>query len=74
MILIVAEKPAVGRAISAVVGADKLQKGYAEGNGYIVSWCIGHLVGLCFPNDYGNGLEERWSVSQLPMMPEQWLF
>lgn len=53
-ILIVGEKPSVSRAISSVVGADATKKGYTEGNGYIVSWCVGHLVGLKFPNDYGN--------------------
>ena len=73
-ILILAEKPSVGRAISPVVGATKTQKGYTEGNGYIVSWCVGHLVGLKYPNDYGNGWESKWSFSQLPMIPEQWLF
>lgn len=73
-ILIVGEKPSVSRAISSVVGADKVQKGYTEGNGYIVSWCVGHLVGLKYPNDYGNGWEQKWSFSQLPMIPEKWLF
>lgn len=72
--LVIAEKPSVGRAVSAVVGADKTQKGYIEGGGYIVSWCVGHLVGLKYPNDYGNGWEERWSFSQLPMIPENWQF
>lgn len=51
-ILIVGEKPPVSRAISSVVGADKVQKGYTEGNGYIVSWCVGHLVGLKYPKEY----------------------
>ena len=74
MILIIGEKPSVSRALSSVVGADKAQKGYIEGNGYIVSWCLGHLVGLKFPNDYGNGWEKKWSFSQLPMIPEQWRF
>ena len=74
MILIIAEKPSVARAISAVVGADDVQKGYIEGNGYIVSWCVGHLVGLKYPNDYGNGWEQRWSFSQLPMIPDKWQF
>lgn len=55
MILIVGEKPSVSRAISSVVGANTAKKGYTEGNGYIVSWCVGHLVGLKYPNDYGNG-------------------
>ena len=73
-ILILAEKPSVGRAISPVVGANKTNKGYIEGNGYIVSWCIGHLVGLKYPNDYGNGWENKWSFSQLPMIPDKWLF
>lgn len=59
--LVIAEKPSVGRAVSAVVGADHTQKGYIEGGGYIVSWCVGHLVGLKYPNDYGNGWEQRWS-------------
>lgn len=72
--LVIAEKPSVGRAVSAVVGADKTQKGYIEGGGYIVSWCIGHLVGLKYPNDYRNGWEERWSFSQLPMIPDKWQF
>lgn len=73
-ILIVGEKPSVSRAISSVVGADKVQKGYTEGNGYIVSWCVGHLVVLKYPNGYGNGWEQKWSFSQLPMIPEKWLF
>lgn len=72
--LVIAEKPSVGRAVSAVVGADKMQKGYIEGGGYIVSWCVGHLVGLKYPNDYGNGWEEHWNFSQLPMLPEKWQF
>ena len=59
-ILIVGEKPSVSRAISSVVGANATKKGYTEGNGYIVSWCVGHLVGLKFPNDYGNDWEQRF--------------
>ena len=73
-ILIIGEKPSVSRAISAVVGASSTKKGYTEGNGYIVSWCVGHLVGLKYPNDYGNGWDQKWSFSQLPMIPENWHF
>ena len=73
-ILIIGEKPSVSRAISAVVGASSAHKGYTEGNGYVVSWCVGHLVGLKFPNEYGNGWDQRWSFSQLPMLPEKWQF
>ncbi len=73
-ILIIDEKPSVGKAISSVVGADTAKKGYTEGNGYIVSWCVGHLVGLKYPNDYGNGWENKWNFSQLPMIPDKWQF
>lgn len=73
-ILIIGEKPSVSRAISAVVGASSAHKGYTEGNGYIVSWCVGHLVGLKFPNDYGNSWDQKWSFSQLPMIPDKWQF
>ncbi len=73
-ILIIGEKPSVSRAISAVVGASSAHKGYTEGNGYIVSWCVGHLVGLKYPNNYGNGWDQRWSFSQLPMIPDKWQF
>ena len=59
-ILIVGEKPSVSRAISAVVRVSSTHKGYTEGNGYIVSWCVGHLVGLKCPNDYGNDWEQRF--------------
>lgn len=74
MILILAEKPSVGRALSSVVGANKTNKGYIEGGGYIVSWCVGHLVGLKNPNEYGCGWEQKWSFSQLPMIPDSWQF
>lgn len=74
MILIVSEKLSVSRSISSVVGANATKKCYTEGNGYIVSWCVGHLVGLKYPNDYGNGWEHKWSFSQLPMIPNQWQF
>ncbi|MBR6982867.1 MAG: DNA topoisomerase III, partial [Ruminococcus sp.] len=73
-VLILAEKPSVGRALSSVVGANKTSKGYIEGGGYIVSWCVGHLVGLKNPNEYGCGWEQKWSFSQLPMIPDSWQF
>ena len=44
--LVIAEKPSVARSIAGVIGADQKQDGYLEGNGYLVSWCIGHLVSL----------------------------
>lgn len=73
-VLILAEKPSVGRALSSVVGANKTNKGCIEGGGYIVSWCVGHLVGLKNPNEYGCGWEQKWSFSQLPMIPDSWQF
>lgn len=74
MKLIIAEKPSVARGIYPVLQANTKKNGYMEGNGYLVSWCFGHLVGLQYPNDYGNGWEQIWSFSQLPMIPETWKF
>ena len=54
MKLLIAEKPSVAKAICPVLGAITKKNGYMEGNGYIVSWCFGHLVGMYMPNDYGE--------------------
>lgn len=72
MQLIIAEKPSVARSIYPVVGATTKRNGYMEGNGYIVSWCFGHLVALCMPDDYG--WSGKWCFSQLPMLPDEWKF
>ncbi len=75
MKLIIAEKPSVARAIAPVVGANSKNNGYTEGNGYIVSWCFGHLVGLLYPDDYcGEWAKKPWNFSQLPMIPDNWKF
>jgi DNA topoisomerase-3 len=73
-ILVIGEKPSVSKELAKVLGAGNSKKTYIEGNGYIVSWCFGHLVGLKYPNDYNNGWQEKWSFSQLPMIPDKWLF
>ena len=52
MELIIAEKPSVGKAIAAVVGATESRNGYMEGHGFMVTWCLGHLVELAMPEDY----------------------
>ena len=50
--LVIAEKPSVAMALASVLGARTRKDGYVEGNGYIVSWCVGHLVGLCDASEY----------------------
>ena len=52
MILIVCEKPSVGRTIAAIVRATQAKDGYIEGNNYIVTWAVGHLIGLYEPDEY----------------------
>ncbi len=75
MKLIIAEKPSVANAIAPVVGATSRRKGYTEGNGYIVSWCYGHLVGLSMPDNYSEQWAATpWTFEQLPMIPERWKF
>lgn len=75
MKLVITEKPSVARAIALVLGANTKKNGYTEGNGYIVLWCFGHLVGLYYPNDYCDKWAEKpWNFGMLPMLPEQWKF
>lgn len=73
MELYIAEKPSVGRTIASVVGANERRDGYWEGNGRMVSWCIGHLVALAMPEAYRSDYQ-RWRYSDLPILPEKWQY
>lgn len=73
MKLIITEKPSVGQTYARVLGASKRNKGYLEGSGYIVSWCIGHLVELAEPQAY-DGRYEKWKRDDLPILPEYWQY
>lgn len=73
MKLVIAEKPSVAQTIAKVIGAYKREKGYLEGSGYIVSWCIGHLVSLVSPDSY-NEKYRKWNKVDLPIIPENWLY
>ena len=69
--LVIAEKPSVAKSIAKVIGADKREDGYLEGNGYIVSWCVGHLVELASPESYDEKYE-KWKYEDLPILPSEW--
>lgn len=71
-ILVLAEKPSVARDLARVLGAGRRGEGYLEGGGYRVTWALGHLVHFAEPDDYGGAWAARWSLSQLPMIPEHW--
>ena len=71
--LIITEKPSVARTISKVLGAAARRDGYLEGGGYLVSWCVGHLVELAPPGAYDPRFE-RWDRADLPILPEQWQY
>jgi DNA topoisomerase-3 len=71
MILIVAEKKSVGETIANTVGAQNRKAGYFEGNGYICTWAVGHLIGLFEPDDYDINYK-RWDVDVLPIIPPKW--
>lgn len=68
----VAEKPSVARDLARVLGARRKAQGYLEGNGYRVTWALGHLVHLAEPDDYGPSWKGRWAAAQLPMFPDPW--
>ena len=71
MKLVIAEKPSVARSIAAVIGATDRQEGYLQGNGYIVSWCIGHLVSFADAGMYDERFR-KWRYEDLPIIPESW--
>ena len=71
--LIVAEKPSVAMSYAKVLGAINRKDGYLEGNGYLVSWCVGHLVELAPPNIY-DAKYVKWSIADLPILPERWQY
>ena len=69
--LVIAEKPSVARSIAAVIGATDRQEGYLQGNGYLVSWCIGHLVSFADAALYDERFK-KWRYEDLPIIPESW--
>lgn len=69
--LVIAEKPSVGRDIARVLGCKKQIQGAIEGEKYIVTWGLGHLVTLADPEEYETGWKE-WKMDYLPMMPKEW--
>ena len=71
--LIITEKPSVARTISKVLGVTTRRDGYLEGGGYLISWCVGHLVELAPPGAYDPRLE-RWNRTDLPILPEKWQY
>lgn len=68
MNLVIAEKPSVAQSIAKVIGATTKHDGYLEGSGYLVSWCVGHLVELAEPEEY-DGKYEKWRKEDLPIIP-----
>lgn len=71
MKLVLAEKPSVGAELARVLGAKQKHHGYFEGNGYLVTWSLGHLLTLKMPEQYHPEWKE-WSFETLPMIPERW--
>ena len=71
--LVVAEKPSVAMSYAKVLGATSRRDGYLEGNSYLVSWCVGHLVELAPPNVY-DAKYVKWSIADLPILPERWQY
>ena len=71
MKLVIAEKPSVAQSLSAVIGATARKDGYLEGNGWRVSWCVGHLAGLADADVY-NPDYAKWRYDDLPILPEHW--
>ena len=72
-VLVLAEKPSVAQAIASALEVKGKKDGYIEGNGYIISWCVGHLVGLANADCY-DARYSRWDRGDLPILPAPWKF
>lgn len=73
MKLVIAEKPSVAISIAKVIGANKKKDGYYEGNGYRVSWCVGHLVQMANPDAYDEKYA-KWNMADLPIIPKEYKY
>ena len=71
--LVIAEKPSVAASIAAALGVKEKKDGYIEGGGYLISWCVGHLVELAEAAAYGEQYK-KWSYETLPILPEEWQY
>jgi DNA topoisomerase-3 len=71
--LVIAEKSSVAQSLSAVLGATQRKDGYLEGNGYIVSYCVGHLVQMAAPDAY-DPKYTKWRREDLPIVPDRWQY
>lgn len=73
MKLVIAEKPSVAISIAKVIGANKKKDGYYEGNGYRVSWCVGHLIQMVNPDVYDEKYA-KWNITDLPIVPKNYKY
>lgn len=71
--LVIAEKPSVAISIAKVIGATKKKDGYYEGNGYRVSWCVGHLIQMANPESYDEKYA-KWNMADLPIIPKEYKY
>ncbi len=73
MKLVITEKPSVAMSIAKVLGASQRNNGYYQGNNYLVSWCVGHLVELAYADEYNENLK-FWKYKDLPILPTEWQY
>ncbi len=73
MKLIVTEKPSVAKDIAKVLGIGRTRDGYMENNDYIITWCVGHLIQLAYPEEY-DPKYKSWNINDLPIFPKQFKY
>ena len=73
MKLVIAEKPSVALSIAKVLGVNDKKDGYVEGNGYKVSWCVGHLIQMANPDAYDSRYA-KWNMEDLPIFPKEYKY
>ena len=73
MKLIVTEKPSVAKDIARVLNVKQSRDGYMQGEKYIITWCVGHLIQLAYPEEY-DPKYKSWNINDLPIFPRQFKY
>ena len=71
--LIITEKPSVAQEFARILGVSGRNDGYIENDGYVITWCVGHLVEMVYPEEY-NEKYKKWKLEDLPFLPEQYKY
>ena len=71
--LFITEKPSVAMEFAKILGVNKRNDGYIESEDYIITWCVGHLVCLAYPEKYDDKYK-KWNIDDIPFLPDKYIY